>query len=49
MCWVIRYLGLEKWAVGYFYPDGKWYSHRVYAISAEAERMAHYLNGGNLQ
>lgn len=44
--WVFRSFEQGVWTVGFWGPDGSWYSTSDHASAAEAADEVHYLNGG---
>lgn len=46
--WVYIEKVTNEFHVGFFSPDGKWYSIKTFTHEGDAQREVHYLNGGEL-
>ena len=44
--WVYQKTEAYLWTVGYYAPDGRWYTDSDHSSQEEAARRVHYLNGG---
>lgn len=44
--WVYRKLDSGKFCVGYFMPDGTWFSESEFADAGDAAARVNFLNGG---
>lgn len=47
MMWVYRPTVDDKWQVGFFYPDGQWFTESVFDDQAKASARVRWLNGGS--
>jgi hypothetical protein len=45
--WVYRLTEPGLWTVGFYAPDGKWYTDSDWDNKKEAAERVHYLNGGS--
>lgn len=46
--WVYLKTEAQLWTVGFFGPEGKWFTESDWPSAEEAAERVHYLNGGSL-
>jgi hypothetical protein len=46
--WLIKHVE-DEWVVGYFQPDGSWYTFDTFKYKDYARDEVNYLNGGPKQ
>ena len=47
MTWVYRLTKTMLWTVGYYAPDGTWFSESDHKSPVASAMRVHYLNGGD--
>lgn len=49
MTWVYKKTEPMLWTVGFFDPQGKWWTDGDYDNQQDAARRTHFLNGGSVK